>query len=72
MKRALERHDHRESLVIPVILRPVVWDNSPLAKLQVLSKDGKPVPEWANQDAAFVNIPEGIHEAVDDLIVGRA
>ena len=72
MKRALERHERRESLVIPIILRPVVWTNSPFAKLQVLPKDGKPVVEWSNQDAAFVNITEGIRVAVDDLLANRA
>ena len=71
MKRALERHDLRESLVIPVILRPVVWSNSPFAKLQALPKDGKPVVEWPHQDAAFVNITEGIRVALDDLLASR-
>jgi O-acetyl-ADP-ribose deacetylase (regulator of RNase III) len=72
MKRALERHEYRESLVIPIILRPVVWANSPFAKLQVLPKDGRPVTEWSNQDAAFVNITEGIRVAVEDLLASRA
>lgn len=72
MKRALERHDRREGLVIPIILRPVVWANSPFAKLQTLPKDGRPVTEWSNRDAAFVNITEGIRVAVEDLLAKRA
>lgn len=72
MKRALERHDRREGLVIPIILRPVVWASSPFAKLQALPKDGRPVTEWSNRDAAFVNITEGIRVAVEDLLTSRA
>jgi O-acetyl-ADP-ribose deacetylase (regulator of RNase III) len=71
MKRALERHDRREGLVIPIILRPVLWTNSPFAKLQVLPKDGRAVTEWSNRDSAFVNITEGIRIAVGDLLANR-
>ena len=72
MKRALERHDRREALVIPIILRPVAWKDSPFAKLQVLPKDGEPVTKWPNQDDAFVNITESIGIAVEDLLADRA
>jgi hypothetical protein len=72
MKRALERHDNRVGLVIPIILRPVFWANSPFAKFQVLPKDGRPVTEWSNRDSAFVNITEGIRTAVEDLLANHA
>jgi len=72
MQRALERHNRREGLVVPIILRPVVWDNAPFAKLQALPKDGRPVTDWPNRDAAFVNITEGIRIAVEDLLAKPA
>src|SRR5216684_9393103 len=34
MKRAIERHQRGEALVIPVILRPVYWQGAPFGKLQ--------------------------------------
>jgi hypothetical protein len=36
MQRAMERHDSGEAHVIPIILRPVVWQETPLSKLQAL------------------------------------
>lgn len=67
MKGALERHDAKEARVIPVILRPMpdYWKGSPVAKLQALPKDAKPVTSWEDRDAAFADIAEGIHAALE-------
>jgi hypothetical protein len=64
MKRALERHEKREALVIPVILRPVVLKGSAFAKLQALPKDARALTEWPSVDAACVDVVEGVREAV--------
>ncbi len=62
MKRAIEKHEREEAYVIPIILRPCLWRISPLAKLQALPRDGKPIigPGWRNQDEAFFDVAEGI------------
>lgn len=67
MKRALERHGNGEATVIPVLLRPVVWNNCPFSKLQALPVGAKPVTEWANPDSAYVNIVEGIRSTIEQL-----
>lgn len=64
MKRALERHDNQEAVVIPVILRPCDWNGSAFSKLQALPKNAKPVTSWANRDEAFTDIATGIRRAV--------
>lgn len=56
MTRALERHEARETRVIPIIIEPCDWKASPLKKLKVTPRDGKPVSEWTNQNNAFVDI----------------
>ncbi|AZO31406.1 macro domain-containing protein [Mesorhizobium sp. M1B.F.Ca.ET.045.04.1.1] len=71
MKRALERHDHREALVIPVILRAVALKGTPFSKLQALPRDAKPVVTWTDRDSAFVDITDGLRNAIQDL-VGRS
>lgn len=67
MKRALERHERRDALVIPVILRPVALRGTPFAKLQALPTDAKAVTDWPNQDSAFVDVVEGLRDAVVGL-----
>jgi hypothetical protein len=67
MQRAIERHDAGTARVIPIILRPCDWKDSPFSKLQVLPKDGKPVTQWSDRDTAFLNVVEGIRKAVESL-----
>jgi TIR domain len=65
LKRALERHDRNEARVIPVILRSVEWQNSPLGKLSALPTDGKPITSWLNQDEAFTNVVRELRRVID-------
>jgi hypothetical protein len=69
VKRAMERLEAREALVIPVILRPVYWRGAVFGKLQALPKNAKPITRWQNRDEAFFNVAEGIRKAVEELIV---
>ncbi len=69
MKRALERHSANEALVIPVILRPVLWEDAPFGDLQALPTDGKPVTLWLDRDEAFWDVAKGIRNAVKELAI---
>src|SRR6266699_792219 len=40
MKKALERRKAGKVRVIPIILRPVNWEETPLVELQILPTDG--------------------------------
>ena len=64
MERALERHEKGEARVIPVIVRDVNWARAPFAKLQALPKDARPVSNWDDEDSAYVDIVEGLRNAI--------
>lgn len=68
LTRALERHQQGAAVVIPIILRPVYWGNTPFAKLKVLPLDGKAVIKWATIDEAFENVAQGIKIAAEALL----
>jgi hypothetical protein len=42
-------------------------DGSPLAPLQGLPKDFKPVANWDDRDEAWTNVVQGIRQAIKDL-----
>ena len=67
MTRAMDRHEAREAVVIPVIIRDVNWNSSPFGKLQALPTDGKSVDTWSNRDSAWRNVSEGIERAIQRL-----
>jgi tetratricopeptide (TPR) repeat protein len=67
MKRAMERHERGEARVIPIILRPTDWRETPFDKLQALPTNDKPITKWSNRDNAFLDVVKGIREAVETL-----
>ncbi len=72
VKRAMERHEAGEARVLPIILRPVLWEGAPFSKLQALPTDANPVINWKNHDEAFLNVAQGIRATVEKLAVAKA
>jgi len=67
MKQAIERHDHDQARVIPILLRPTDWEGAPFAKLLALPSDGRPITGWSDRDQAFLDVIRGIRRAINDL-----
>jgi len=67
MKKAMERHEAGEARVIPILIRPVDWEDAPFDKLQMLPKGAKAVTKWLNRDEAFEDIAKSIRIAVNEL-----
>ena len=67
MVQAIARHDANQARVLPIILRPTDWQGAPFAKLKVLPTDGKAVTSWSTHDDAFLDIVQGIRQAIEDL-----
>ena len=70
MERAMERHELGEAIVIPVILRPVLWQNSPFSKLEALPKQANRImtSQWYSIDHALLDVAEGISKTVKMLL----
>ena len=71
MARALKRHQVAKCYVIPIILRAVLWEDTPLGKLDVLPVGQKPVIEWPNRDKAWLDVARVIRETVRALLPTR-
>ncbi len=68
MRRAMERHDSGDTVIVPVILRPVNWEGAPFARLQALPDDGRPVTLWPNVDEAFAQVARRVRELANDIM----
>jgi hypothetical protein len=64
MKRALARYNLGEAHIIPVLLRPVEWKETPFGHIEVLPTGGVPVTEWQERDEAFLEVVKGIRKSV--------
>lgn len=67
MKRALERHDAGDAIVIPVILRACEWKETQFGKLNASPPDGKPITQFADRDQAFLEVARAVRAATSRL-----
>lgn len=67
MKQALQRESKKGVCVIPILLRPVDWQDTPFAHLRPLPSDATFITEWTNLDRAFVDISTGIRRVIENL-----
>ncbi len=65
MEHALQRQKEGRVCVIPVLLRPVDWKETPFSKLQPLPANRKPVTSWSRTDDAFHDIVQGIRKRLE-------
>lgn len=70
MRRAIERHELGETRVIPLLLREVDWQHTPLGKLQALPSNAKFIGRWRTQDTGFADIAQGVRQVVEGLRQG--
>jgi len=64
MKDALKRHEEKKAIVVPVILRACDWMDTPFSHLQALPALGKPIKDWPDPDAAYMNVVDGLKKSV--------
>ncbi len=69
VRRAMERYEAGEALVIPILLKQVDWSGTPFSQLQTLPKEGEFVDSryWNNQGEAFYSITKDIRIEVEKI-----
>src|SRR2546421_5270776 len=68
MLRAIERHRTGRACVIPIILRPVFWEETIIGELQVLPMNRKPITQWLDRDTALLEVAHEISKVVRMLL----
>ena len=72
MTRAMERHEQGMARVIPVILRPCDWKQTPFGGLNAVPTDGKPVTKHATLDDGFLEVARAVRQAAESLGSGTS
>lgn len=64
---ALRRHNAGQARVVPIVLRPCAWEETPFGRLQALPADSRPISRWADRDEACLDAARGVMRVVDEL-----
>jgi tetratricopeptide (TPR) repeat protein len=67
IKKAIQKHENKEAVLIPIILRACSWQETEFGKIQALPKNGSPVTTFRDEDEAYHSISEGIKLAIENL-----
>jgi hypothetical protein len=67
LPRAMERQRQGKAVILPVVVRPCLWEQSPIASLQVLPAGGKPISQSPNPDRTWVDVARRVEQAARDL-----
>jgi hypothetical protein len=66
VEKALTRLKLGELKVVPILIRPCLWEESLFSELQIIPRDAKPVTQWESIDEALKNVANEIREIVSD------
>ncbi len=64
LPKALEKQRSGQAEVLPILLRPVDWEESPFSHLPVHPANGMAINTWPNLDAALLEAVKGIKQVV--------
>lgn len=65
LKRAIEKHDKGEAIVIPIFCKPCDFKGTPFQSIQGYPKDAKFITTLPNQDLAYTEVVKGIRAAIE-------
>ena len=66
MKRALERQANGNARVVPIIVGECDWKAmSELRQIKAVPSDGKAISEWANSEAAYVDVVQELRRIIE-------
>lgn len=69
MQQAMARQQQEKERVhiIPILLRPCVWQGAGLDDLQILPRNKVAISRWSDHDEALVEVAEEIYEIVNNI-----
>lgn len=64
VEKAMARLKLEQVKVVPILLKPCLWDESKFSTLQFIPRDCKPITTWPSAEEAFMAISREIREIV--------
>ena len=64
---ARKKQKEGKATIIPMLIRPVDWEETVFGDFQAIPTDANPVSEWKSRDAAFVNVIKHLREICKEM-----
>lgn len=67
IEHIMKRSNAEETRLIPVLLRSIYWNASPLSRYQPLPSNGQFINQWPDHDAAFTHVVQQLGAVIETL-----
>ncbi|MDR6804273.1 hypothetical protein J2Y45_001542 [Dyadobacter sp. BE34] len=64
--RAIQIQEEGKLVIVPTIVEPCDWLNTPFSKFKALPKDGKAITTWENKNTAFVDVIQNLRKLIEN------
>jgi len=72
LTQALNHYEAGKVEIIPILLRPVLWEETPIKRLPLILPTSQfPVMLWSNRDEAFRNVAAAIRDLIQTKLHGH-
>lgn len=71
LPQSLQRNRWGQAIIIPIILRPVVWQDLKVGQYAALPQRGIPISTWDDTEEAWENVAKPIRHLVENLASGK-
>jgi hypothetical protein len=68
LKRAVQRHENGEAVVIPIFCKPCDYEGTSFEKLAGLPRNGTFISTATNRDAVLAEVARGIRKKVESML----
>lgn len=62
--KAIKMQENGTLIIIPIILEPCDWLNTPFREFKALPKDGKAISDWNNANTAFLDVVQNLRKLI--------
>jgi hypothetical protein len=66
-QQAQELQTAGKMIIVPIIAEHCDWLNSPFREMKAVPKDGKPISDWTNDNAAYLNIISELRRVLNTI-----
>jgi hypothetical protein len=66
--KATSRLKRGELKVVPILLKPCLWEASRFSELQIIPRDARAITSWPSPDEAFKEVASEIRKIVSDSV----
>lgn len=70
LKKVIDNHNHRKTILLPILARNCMWKATPFANLPLLPKNQQPLNNkqfWNSEDDALTEVVNDIYKAINDF-----